>query len=256
MIIITADDYFELFVNGMLLHAAVPGIVDAWATPRMFRVPLREGLPLGGVTYAVRAVNENNAKNLNDTSPNAAGFRAAIQIDFASSAVPVILNTVVGEGWRSSHIFGSGWEQPGFDDGDWELAKAMPTIWRGTNDPVWDVMNEPSKLHVAKSLPPSGVSIGAPTPSDPLASGLPASPSEPPSNLARQQGEVSGLLVGAAFSVFLFSFVFSWLLLRLRRFTSTTTPFDSERRRTPKRPLTIRRRYLRGSSGLKVVFGS
>ncbi|KAJ3543319.1 hypothetical protein NMY22_g3190 [Coprinellus aureogranulatus] len=117
-IVITADNYFELFVNGILLHAADPQ--HHWEFPLLFTVPIEES-PSHKVTYAIRAINAYNEQGAPD--PSFAGLRAAIQIDFSSPSNPdgtpptsEVIYTGGDRNWRSSHVFGSGWEQPEFDD--------------------------------------------------------------------------------------------------------------------------------------------
>ncbi|KAJ3546820.1 hypothetical protein NMY22_g1904 [Coprinellus aureogranulatus] len=155
-IVISADNYFELFVNGVLLHAADPK--HSWESPLLFTVPVQD-TPPRRVTYAVRAVNRYSDQVPTDPSP--AGVRAAFRIDFSpldssAPALPQFFYTGGNHSWRSSHVFGNGWEQPNFDDAGWEAAKDMPIAAKSE---IWGALSEPTRLYFAQSVPIRGGSL-------------------------------------------------------------------------------------------------
>ncbi|TEB24841.1 hypothetical protein FA13DRAFT_1738863 [Coprinellus micaceus] len=206
-ILITADNSFELFVNGALLHAQNSSHV--WHTPLLFTVPISADVP-DKVTYAIRAVNAFSDSGAPLAS--AAGVRATIKIDFSSpsNAPSEVFHTGPNQNWVSSHIFGSGWEQAQFDDSQWEAAKEMPATVNG--GPVWWMMNQPTQLNFATSVPSTLSSdCPAPTPSDsPIV--------DAGSRITFLRGELAGTLFGVILVAGSLGALVSFLMVR-RRYT-------------------------------------
>ena len=140
MIAITADNHFELFVNGTLAHEL--SLDDSCSSPFLFSVPISGDR----VTVAVRAMNRYAVGA--QAAPSPAGVREAIQINFASAGsgapAPEVFFTGSDKAWVSSRVFGNGWQQPGYSDGDWTPAEVMPQSANGTV--VWGPMNAPDRI--------------------------------------------------------------------------------------------------------------
>ncbi|KAJ3493568.1 hypothetical protein NMY22_g20193 [Coprinellus aureogranulatus] len=144
-ILIAADNFFELFVNGILLHRAETG--EHWRTPLLYTVPVTGD----SVVYAVRAVNGDEGIPANFSG---AGLRAAIRIEFtspSSSSPPSPAEefyTTADRNWMCSHIFGDGWEQPGFPEEKWNVAGEKQRS-EAPNEQVYP----PTRLNLALAMP-------------------------------------------------------------------------------------------------------
>ncbi|KAF5341091.1 hypothetical protein D9611_006147 [Ephemerocybe angulata] len=141
-IVLTVDNYFALYVNGILLHAV--NATDSWQEAFAFTVPISGARTL----YALRAINK-----LGDTgAPSSyAGFRAAVRIKYNDGSSQ-IFQTGMDQTWLGNKLFGEGWEQPEYDDRDWKAAKVLDdrfktSIWAQTSDPT------PKKILVASDIP-------------------------------------------------------------------------------------------------------
>ncbi|KAJ7611617.1 lectin [Roridomyces roridus] len=106
-IIISADDAYSLYVNGVLV-----GSGNSWGTAQTYSIGLA---PAANYVFAVFAQNQG-------TTPNPAGLIAAIQINIAQCdcAAPVLFVTD-GE-WTSNTGTPAGFQLPGFDDSTWPAA--------------------------------------------------------------------------------------------------------------------------------------
>lgn len=129
---------------------APPSLDDGWSSPFLFSTPISSDR----FTVAVRAINRYAVP----AAPNPAGVRAAIQINFTSprsrAPPPEVFFTGSDKTWVSSRIFGNGWQQPGYSDGDWTPAEVMPQS--ANNTVVWGPMNAPDRLWFATSGPQPG----------------------------------------------------------------------------------------------------
>ncbi|KAJ3543323.1 hypothetical protein NMY22_g3189 [Coprinellus aureogranulatus] len=218
-IMISADNYFELFVNGILLHQIQSD--DYWRRPLLFTAAV-----IGdSITYAVRAVNADDAFQ----GPTPAGLRAAIRIDFASSSAsypPEMFYTAASQNWTSSHLFGYRWEQPEFDDSRWDVVEEMPNPTTFNETAVtW----EPARLQYALQVPTGGVACPPlPIPTSPGVGSAPPSPMDPSevgfgmtwasSTLMLARGQFAGIIAGVAVGAALLGALVSFLLVR-RRYT-------------------------------------
>lgn len=104
---ITADNAFQLFVNGQLVRADKNFNV-------IHEVPIGSYLRGGRNTIAVLAVNEGN-------SPNPAGLLAAVQIQTDGGAADVASDAQ----WRCFEKESAGWTMPEFDDSGWTPAAVI-----------------------------------------------------------------------------------------------------------------------------------
>ena len=107
-ITITADDQFDLFVNGQPAGAG-----EGWASPK--KIAIGAGLKPGKNVVAVAARNVGN-------QPNPAGVLAKLQVEF-KSGIPFTLLT--GEHWQSATHVETGWTGLAFDDTAWVPAKLL-----------------------------------------------------------------------------------------------------------------------------------
>ncbi len=105
---ITADDQFDLYVNG---QAAGKG--THWTEPGTFAVGVL--LKPGKNILAVAARNVGN-------NPNPAGVLAKLKVEFKFGTP---LTFITGEGWRSATNFETGWTALAFDDAAWTNVKLL-----------------------------------------------------------------------------------------------------------------------------------
>ncbi|MEY4916421.1 MAG: hypothetical protein RL616_334, partial [Verrucomicrobiota bacterium] len=105
---ITADDQFDLYVNG---QAAGKG--THWTEPGKFAIGVL--LKPGENILAVAARNVGN-------HPNPAGVLAKLKVEF-KSGTPLTFTT--GEGWKSATNAETGWTTLAFDDAAWTNAKLL-----------------------------------------------------------------------------------------------------------------------------------
>ena len=105
---ITADDQFNLFVNG---QAAGQG--DGWGSPR--KIAVGAFLKPGKNVLAVEARNVGN-------NPNPAGLLAKLKVELTPGN-PFTLAT--GENWKSAANSETGWTALGFDDAAWAQARLL-----------------------------------------------------------------------------------------------------------------------------------
>jgi alpha-L-rhamnosidase len=117
---ITADNSFQLFVNGQKVKALNNFNV-------IHEVPIGEYLHGGKNTLAVLAVNEGN-------SPNPAGLLVAVRIEAEDGACLEIPSDVQ---WRASSEEAANWLSPDFDDSGWSSAVQIGPLgtapWEKTN---------------------------------------------------------------------------------------------------------------------------
>ena len=107
-IVITADNAFELFVNGR--KAGQGDDLNAPVT-----MDLTTLLRADSNTLAVAATNVGDA-------PNPAGLIAVLTVEFADGS-PLVVCTDAQ--WKSNQAKVEGWEHPRFNDARWPAAKAL-----------------------------------------------------------------------------------------------------------------------------------
>ena len=105
---ITADDQFDMYVNGR-----TAGNGNGWGSPKA--IDLAAFLKPGKNIFAVEARNVGN-------NPNPAGVLGKLKIEFAQGT-PMTLTT--GEGWKSATNAEAGWTALAFDDSAWTNAKLV-----------------------------------------------------------------------------------------------------------------------------------
>ena len=210
-IAISADNSFELFVNCVLLHPQDDN--HAWEKPLLFSVPVSGNR----VTYAVRAVNRYGDSGAPAFS--AAGLRAAVRVSFTASSgsvAPETFHTGSDQTWLSTRIFGSGWEQPGYDDSQWPAATTMPESVNGTL--VWGAVSTPEKLNLATAIPQmasGGVVtiVAAPTGT---AQGITGGNGTGANGIVLSNAQLAGMVVGITLGAALIGALVSYLLTRRR----------------------------------------
>jgi len=108
LLLITADDQFELWINGV--HAgASDGKADAWQRP--LRLDATKLLQPGENVVAVRA------RNLGGDG----GLIAKLALEVGGEWI----RCVTDKSWRVSASAAEGWQQAGFDDAAWQPAHAI-----------------------------------------------------------------------------------------------------------------------------------
>ena len=111
---ITADNAFELYVNGKKA-----GQGDDFRVP--VAMDLTSILQAGSNTLAVAATNAGD-------TPNPAGLIAVLTVEFAEGSPMVVCTDTQ---WRSNLSKAEGWERAGFDDARWPAAKALGAFGTG-----------------------------------------------------------------------------------------------------------------------------
>ncbi|MFE5139361.1 family 78 glycoside hydrolase catalytic domain [Streptomyces fagopyri] len=138
-LVATADDDFTLYLDGQqVLHQ--PEQTDAWRTGHVADVTeqVREA-GAGRIVVAAVATNRGNV------SVNPGGLLLRLLVETVAGAT---VELVTGENWRCVSDERTGWQQPGFDDGDWTPAVVLAPYGQGP----WG----------------TGVSLGAPEQPAPL----------------------------------------------------------------------------------------
>ncbi len=108
--IITADDAFEMFVNGQSVYS--DNQVDGWKSVEVFDIA--QHLQDGNNVLAVRAIN-------NGLGANPAGWIGKISINLQPGSLD--LNT--SNQWLTSNTEQSNWNMVGFDDSSWANSLEM-----------------------------------------------------------------------------------------------------------------------------------
>lgn len=101
---ITADDSYELYVNGKKLSSAGDH-------QSLHKVDCKDALQSGRNTIAVAAKNAGSG-------PNPAGLIAAMKIETAAGLVTVLTDAQ----WSTSNEAAEGWQTPEFNDSGWTKA--------------------------------------------------------------------------------------------------------------------------------------
>ncbi|KAH6893634.1 hypothetical protein BKA70DRAFT_1323656 [Coprinopsis sp. MPI-PUGE-AT-0042] len=145
-ILITVDDYFQLYINGILLHKADQN--HDWRKPIAFSVPVQS---TDKVVFAIRAINKYADIGLWQPSP--AGLRATVQVHYADGTKSPVSYSAQREDptWLSERLFPEGWHLTDFDDRHWKPAKEMPN--QLANGSAWTGLQHPSTILVASEVP-------------------------------------------------------------------------------------------------------
>ncbi|KAJ6512363.1 bacterial alpha-L-rhamnosidase-domain-containing protein [Mycena vulgaris] len=110
VIIVTADDLFTIYVNGMFVGSA-PNEPSAWEVAPLYRVSLNATANL----FAVRATNVG-------AEANAAGLLVAISILYSDGSTDIFSSDST---WKVETTIPSGFELPSTDDSSWATAVSL-----------------------------------------------------------------------------------------------------------------------------------
>jgi alpha-L-rhamnosidase len=105
---VTADDQFDLFVNGQKAGAG-----SGWGSPQT--IAIGSLLKPGSNVLAVEARNVGS-------NPNPAGLLARLEIEFTSGSSWTL---VTGDNWKAATNVPSGWREIAFDDTAWPAAQLL-----------------------------------------------------------------------------------------------------------------------------------
>jgi hypothetical protein len=105
---ITADDTYELYLNGRLL-ADTQGDLDGWRTPEI--IDLKPALVAGRNVLAVRATDRTSAEGL--------------LVEGSIRAADSLLEIMTGAHWKAVGQGPEGWQQPDFAAAGWPAAKVV-----------------------------------------------------------------------------------------------------------------------------------
>jgi alpha-L-rhamnosidase len=125
-IALTADNSYDLFVNGVLF-----GNNEQWTDVKEYNI--QKLLKSGDNLLAIRAENLP-VYHTNQRGPgsSAAGLIASVQITFEDGSS---INISTDESWKCSGQAAAGWETSGFSDADWNTANVLDkkgiATWEG-----------------------------------------------------------------------------------------------------------------------------
>ncbi|MGW5281746.1 family 78 glycoside hydrolase catalytic domain [Streptomyces collinus] len=111
-LVVTGDDTADVWVNGTLVNSS-PRVTDSWKSAAL--VDVTAHLTAGANTIAVACRN---------TSQSPAGLLAELTV---AGGPTVVTDTA----WKASQDAPSGWQAPGFDDGQWPAARAVAAYGGG-----------------------------------------------------------------------------------------------------------------------------
>ncbi|MFJ9817468.1 family 78 glycoside hydrolase catalytic domain [Streptomyces sp. NPDC101151] len=111
-LVVTGDDTADVWVNGTLVSAS-PRVTDSWKSAAL--VDVTPHLTSGGNTIAIAGRN---------TSQSPASLIAKLTV----TGGPTV---VTDASWKSHQDAPSGWQAPGYDDGDWPAARAVASYGTG-----------------------------------------------------------------------------------------------------------------------------
>ncbi|KAJ2924747.1 hypothetical protein H1R20_g12348, partial [Candolleomyces eurysporus] len=150
-----ADDYFTLYVDGVLRHEADPG--HDWSKLMAFNFPLSSAAE-GSLTstkssklvLGIRVINVDNF----------AGVKVAGMIHFNDSSTTTFVSGQ-DDSWIGEKLFQEGWEQPDFAwESRWKSAAVFPS---DVGHVLWpeEKMQLPEKVSVFRPAEPN---VGGPVP--------------------------------------------------------------------------------------------
>lgn len=218
--VIGADDYFALYVNGVLVQPA-DGTHD-WTTLVGLQVPLPviQNTTTDTMTLAFRVVNE-----LGD-----AGLLVGVQVTYESGE-PDTFFTGLDESWITERSFDEGWEQPWYAPSSWARAKIFPQNVRLPSE--------------SKDMQNVGVFEQLPVSATPTATGGCAVAGTPSPSINISVGGFAGALVGSVAAALIIGAMGSFFVLRKQVKKArnggynegVSTPFMSEPTTLPGRQL-------------------
>ncbi|KAF7348872.1 hypothetical protein MVEN_01407300 [Mycena venus] len=123
IIVITIDDRFTLYVNGMEI-ASSPNVTDIWKSAQIIRV---SDLDPSRNVFAVRGTNLPNGE-----AENPAGLLAAIEVTFDDGTTDIFASD--DSAWRATASIPEDFQSPALDDSAWPFASSLGTFGIGP----WD----------------------------------------------------------------------------------------------------------------------
>ncbi|MFD7872690.1 family 78 glycoside hydrolase catalytic domain [Streptomyces sp. NPDC059766] len=111
-LVVTGDDTADVWINGTLVSAS-PRVADSWKSAAL--VDVTAHLLSGGNTIAIESSN---------TSQSPAALIAKLTV----TGGPTV---VTDASWKAYRSAPSGWQAPGFDDGDWPAARVVASYGTG-----------------------------------------------------------------------------------------------------------------------------
>ncbi|KAG5634482.1 hypothetical protein H0H81_001804 [Sphagnurus paluster] len=113
-ILLTVDDGFDLYVNGILIGSS-PSQPDIWRAAQRYTVPLNVS---SSTLFAIKATNLPDGSN----GPTPAGLLATIQIVYTDETSTLIFSDST---WKVNKEVRAGFELPSTDDFTWSSATAI-----------------------------------------------------------------------------------------------------------------------------------
>ncbi|KAG6916048.1 hypothetical protein DXG01_008672 [Tephrocybe rancida] len=145
-VIMTVDNQFSLFVNGIYVGGAQDEF--SWPVAQRFNVSLNPGTTV----FAVRGTNVLDSETGRDTI---AGVLAAIEITHSDGSTAILTSD---NNWLANKVIPTDFEQPHTDDSAWPEAHVIAQF--GT--PLWPVPVTVPALFTAVNVP-SSISTTPPT---------------------------------------------------------------------------------------------
>ncbi|TFK37186.1 hypothetical protein BDQ12DRAFT_753178, partial [Crucibulum laeve] len=238
MVLITCDNYYTLYVNGMIVDAAYNSNNVFWQTSFLYNVNIS---PTPSVVFGVRGFNLGNST---------AALIAAIKITHSDGTTSTITTGV--KGWTGSKTVTDGWESLKSDSwdpvqaiapygqGPWGTAVSLATAF--APNPPGNVLF-PSSFNLTEATTTSSSSPQSPTTSSPSTnSSVPSSASK------LRTGAIVGISLGAAATIAILALLAYLLRRRVLRnkddsesdtFVRTSpaiTPFAPEMQQQPPNP--------------------
>ncbi|KAG6918300.1 hypothetical protein DXG01_015392 [Tephrocybe rancida] len=150
-ILITADDYFTLYVNGQVVgdtRSQIPTGATFWANVQGYSITLNIN---GAAPIVFGIIVSNNANT-------ASGLLAAMQLTLSDGSTATISSG--GGGWRSISSIPQNFAAPSLDDFGWSTPV---TISKNGASKPWGPIAPPSSLSDVILLPSQGASVPSST---------------------------------------------------------------------------------------------
>ncbi|KAG6914421.1 hypothetical protein DXG01_000465 [Tephrocybe rancida] len=214
-IIMTVDDEFSLYVNGIYIGGTQTE--GSWTAAQRFNVSLQPG----ATVFAVRGKNVLNGATGEDTT---AGVLAAIEITHSDGSTSTLISN---NNWLASKVIPTNFEQPHTDDSAWPEAHLIsqygaPPWLNGIAVPApFIAANLPSSTFTAANLSSSTSIAASLSSSTSTAANLPSSTSTAPSftPLPLSSKNLIGPIVGGVLGgVVILSLLITLLWFRKRGF--------------------------------------
>ncbi|TFK37179.1 hypothetical protein BDQ12DRAFT_667132 [Crucibulum laeve] len=219
MVLITCDNYYTLYVNGMIVDAVYNSNDVFWQTSFLYNVNIS---PTPSVVFGVRGFNIVNSS---------AALIAAIKITHSDGTTSII--TTGSNGWTGSKTVTDGWES--LASVSWDSVQAIASYGQGPWGTTVSLATAFASNPPANSLfPPFSTLTGATTPSSPSSqppttsspstssSGLgpqsttSTTPSQPDTSSSSSKlgtGAIVGIALGAAAAIAILA-LFAYFLRR------------------------------------------